>query len=155
MFAHYARGARVRAIEIDDDMIARARTRATPNVEILQADAEALPFPDASFDAAVSCLVFCSIPHAERALAEVHRVLRTGGELRMMEHVVSPSPVARTLMRAFDPVWLHLNGQGCHLSRDTVQDVREVLGDVTAEPFQIFSAGMPAFPMRSIRARRR
>ena len=54
------------------------------------ARAEALPFPDGSFDAALSTLALCSIPDPVRALAELRRVLRPGGRLLFMEHVAAP-----------------------------------------------------------------
>ena len=154
MFEHYGRDARVRAIDTDDAFLERARTRLGGRpIELVKADAQALPFPDASFDAAVACLVFCSIPDARRALAEARRVLRPGGELRLIEHVVSDRAVPRALMHAADPVWLWLNHQGCHMDRDTIATVREVFPNArVTERFQIYSVGLPAFPMVTLRA---
>ncbi|HEY1956618.1 MAG TPA: class I SAM-dependent methyltransferase [Polyangiaceae bacterium] len=153
MFAHYGEGARVRAIDVDDAFLERARTRARSFITLENADALALPMPDASFDAVVACLVLCSIPDARRALAEARRVLRPGGELRLIEHVVSDRRVPRALMHAADPLWLWLNHQGCHMDRDTVASVREVFPNVEiTERFQIWSAGLPAFPMLTLRA---
>jgi len=154
MFEHYARTARVIAIDVEEDFLARARPRAEgKRIEVRAADAESLPFPDASFDFVIASLVFCSIPHAARALAEAKRVLKPGGELRLVEHVVSSRPLSRALMHATDPIWLHLNGQGCHMDRDTVATVREVFDHVEiVERFKIFSDGLPAFPMVALRA---
>jgi len=153
MFEHYGSGAHVRAVDMDDAFIERAKSRLRDGIELVKADAQALPFPDESFDAAVACLVFCSIPDARAALAEARRVLRPDGELRLIEHVVSESPIARALMHAADPVWLRLNHQGCHMDRDTVATVREAFPDVeVTERFQIYSAGLPAFPMITLRA---
>jgi SAM-dependent methyltransferase len=154
-FAHYDERARVRAIDIDDDFLERARTRARPNVTIARGDAQLLAFEDESFDAVVVCLVLCSVPDAARVLAECKRVLRKGGELRAIEHVISEGAIAAPLMRAVDPLWLRLNEQGCHMDRDTLRDVRGVFDDVVlVERFQIFSAGLPAFPMVTIAAKR-
>ncbi len=155
MFSHYLTEARVRAIDIDDDFLSRAHTRSRPNIEIMRADARALPFADASFDAVIACLVFCSIPDAVQALTEAKRVLRPGGSLRMIEHVVSSRPIARALMHAVDPIWLHLNEQGCHMNRSTIDAVRSVFGAVTvADRFQVFSSTLPAFPMVSLVAQK-
>lgn len=153
MFEHYrASGARVRAVDMDDAFIERAKARVRDGIELLKADAQALPFPDDSFDAAVACLVFCSIPDARAALAEARRVLRPGGELRLIEHVVSDRPVARALMHAADPIWLRLNHQGCHMDRDTLRTVREIFPNAeVTERFQLYSAGLPAFPMITLR----
>ncbi|QRO03031.1 class I SAM-dependent methyltransferase [Archangium violaceum] len=106
------------AIDIDPDMLARARLR-RPGVSLFQADVQQLPFPDGSFDAVVSCLVFCSVEQPARGLAEIHRVLRPGGQLRMLEHVRSPRPVLSRLQEGLDPLWCRLSG-GCHLDRQTV-----------------------------------
>ncbi len=156
MFEHYAaEGVRVRAIDNDDAFLERARTRLRPNVELLKADARHLPFADESFDAVVACLVFCSIPEPEVAFAEAKRVLRRGGELRLIEHVASDRPLPRALMHAADPLWLWLNHQGCHMDRDTAATVRAAFPSVeVTERFQVWSAGLPAFPMIALRARR-
>lgn len=88
-------------------------------VTVVDALAEQLPYTDASFDAAVASLTLCSIAGVEQALAELHRVVRPGGELRFFEHVASPRRAARMLQRAADAtIWPHLSG-GCHLGRDT------------------------------------
>jgi SAM-dependent methyltransferase len=78
-----------------------------------------LPAPDRSADAVVCSLVLCSVPDQERALAEVVRVLRPGGELRFYEHVVSHGRARALGQRLLDAtVWPRLAG-GCHLGRDT------------------------------------
>jgi ubiquinone/menaquinone biosynthesis C-methylase UbiE len=78
-----------------------------------------LPLEDASCDAGVACLVLCTVPDQQRALAELARVIRTGGELRFYEHVVSERPFGARLQRLADATfWPHLAG-GCHRGRDT------------------------------------
>jgi SAM-dependent methyltransferase len=154
MFRHYASDVRVDAIDVDEAFVGRARSRAPSNVNVALSDAQALPCPDASFDAVVACLVLCSIPDPARALSEARRVLRSGGELRLVEHVVSERKLPATLMHWIDPLWLWMNEQGCHMNRDTAERVREVFGAVDVQPFQVFSAGLPAFPMCVMRATR-
>lgn len=78
-----------------------------------------LPAADSSADAAVTSLVLCSVPDQDRALAELRRVLRPGGELRFYEHVIAHRPVAATLQRLADAtLWPRVAG-GCHVNRDT------------------------------------
>src|SRR6266511_1552745 len=63
-FVHYSAEADVVGVEPDPHMLTRARPRAEAlgrRIALLEACAEALPFPDASFDAAVSALVLCTV----------------------------------------------------------------------------------------------
>jgi len=55
-------------------------------------DARSLPFPDDRFDAALCTWVLCGIPGADRALAEVARVLKPGATLHFVEHGLAPDP---------------------------------------------------------------
>jgi ubiquinone/menaquinone biosynthesis C-methylase UbiE len=55
--------------------------------QLVQADAQELPFADDSFDAAAGTLVFCSIPRPDAAFAELRRVVRPGGRIVLLEHV--------------------------------------------------------------------
>ncbi len=88
-FAHYPHGTRGVASELSGEMLKIAATKANrpAGVHLLQANAHALPFPDNAFDAAFCTLVFCSVPDPVRGLREIHRVLRDGGKLIMLEHV--------------------------------------------------------------------
>jgi len=71
-------------------------------------------------DAAVASLVLCSVPDQERALAELRRVIRAGGELRFYEHVIATTQPKRAILQFADRsgIWPALGG-GCHPARDT------------------------------------
>lgn len=96
----------------------RAATSAPVKVTVVDDTAGALSADDGIFDAAVASLVLCSIRDLPGALAEMHRVLKHGGELRFYEHVRSDNAVLGSLQRVLDVAWPHIAG-GCHTSRDT------------------------------------
>jgi SAM-dependent methyltransferase len=97
----------------------RAAGEAPVPVTVIEGLAEALPFDAPAFDAAVASLVLCSVADPVVALAELHRVLRLGAELRFFEHVASERPAVRMLQRAADAtMWPRISG-GCHLARET------------------------------------
>ncbi len=91
-------------------------------VTVVDATAEQIPFPDASFDVAITARVLCSVCDPAAALAELHRVLQPGGELRFYEHVASTNPRLARCQRALDLAWPTLAG-GCHSSRDTLRTI--------------------------------
>lgn len=74
------RGASVVGVDFSAAMVAEARRR-YPAVDFQEGDAEALPFPDGSFDAMVMNFGLLHLGRPERALGEAHRVLRPGGRI--------------------------------------------------------------------------
>ncbi|MFK0286414.1 class I SAM-dependent methyltransferase [Streptomyces sp. NPDC090499] len=105
-------------------LAAEAAVRADVPVDVVPGTAEALPVKSEAFDAAVCSLVLCSVRDVQRALAEVRRVLRPGGELRFFEHGAGGGRAMRFSQRALDrTVWPLLVG-GCHLSREPVAELR-------------------------------
>jgi ubiquinone/menaquinone biosynthesis C-methylase UbiE len=123
-FAHYPPEVdEVVAIEPEPTLrgsAADAASAAPVSVHVEPGVADALPFGDHSFDAAVASLVLCSVPDQDRALAELRRVLRAGGELRFYEHVIPRSQPKRLLIQVADHsgIWPKIAG-GCHPARDT------------------------------------
>jgi SAM-dependent methyltransferase len=158
MFPYYGPGARVEAIEPEDDFreIAAPRAAATSGrINVVAGDAMKLSFDDASFDAVVFSLVLCSVPSMERVLAEAFRVLRPGGPMRALEHVRSEAAVAGFLMDVTNPLWLRLNRQGCCWNRNPMGAIETAgfhVDDVMS--FKRFDTVMPAFPMRRVKAQK-
>jgi len=115
---------RVQAVGIDPcrASLRRARARA-PRAWLVAARAEALPFRSATFDTVTSALVFCSVGDPEAGLAEIARVLRPGGTLRLLEHVRAERPWHARLQDLVQPAWTWITG-GCHPNRDTEAIVR-------------------------------
>jgi ubiquinone/menaquinone biosynthesis C-methylase UbiE len=124
-FAHYpASVTKVVAIEPEPTLRAVAQDTAASapvHVDVRGGTADRLPLDDGEVDAAVASLVLCTVPDEARALAELHRVLRPGGELRFYEHVIPHSQPKRALFRLADHsgLWPAIGG-GCHPARDIV-----------------------------------
>jgi ubiquinone/menaquinone biosynthesis C-methylase UbiE len=134
---HYRNVDRVTIAEPDPFMRNRIGPKleeARVPVEVSAAGAEALPYPDGSFDTVVSTLVLCTVPDQEAALDEVRRVLRPGGRLLFIEHVRAAGSAARWQDR-LEPLWRRLLG-GCHPNRDTVAAIEEAGFEI--ETFESF-----------------
>jgi ubiquinone/menaquinone biosynthesis C-methylase UbiE len=117
---HYRSVTRLVAAEPDPAMrarLARHLGAATVPLEVSDAPAERLGFPDASFNTVVATLVLCSVADLDAALAEMRRVLRPGGRLLVLEHVRGEGRRARWQDRV-TPIWCRV-GAGCHPNRDT------------------------------------
>jgi SAM-dependent methyltransferase len=126
-FAHYpACVDEVLAVEPEPYLRQQALTAATEapvSIRVLDGDAYRLPGDEGTFDAGVALLVLCTVPDQQRALAELFRVIRPGGELRFYEHVVGQ--VGGTCPRLADATfWPHLAG-GCHLALDTAAGIEQ------------------------------
>lgn len=98
-------------------VVARAaREVRMPRFELVCGDAEALPYPPASFDAAVDTFGLCSYQRPERVLAELARVVKPGGRVVLLEHGRSTwAPVQALLERTAAG---HVARHGCDWSRD-------------------------------------
>ncbi|MFC5723424.1 class I SAM-dependent methyltransferase [Streptomyces gamaensis] len=95
-----------------------AAVRTGVPVDVVPGAAEALPVKSEAFDAAVVSLVLCSVRDVRRALTELRRVLRPGGELRFFEHGRAPGRAHAAVQEVLDAtVWPLLFG-GCHTARD-------------------------------------
>lgn len=121
-FPHYPPQVReVLAVEPEPYLRRRAvqaAAAARVPVRVTEGTAARLPAADAEFDAVVFSGLLCSVADVPAALAEFHRVLRPGGELRFWEHVRSRDPLFARLQQVADLAWPLLMG-GCHVHRRT------------------------------------
>jgi ubiquinone/menaquinone biosynthesis C-methylase UbiE len=127
----YPDGIRLTGVELSPEMADLGRRRASElgrQIDLRVGDAEALDFPDASFDTVVCTYGLCTIPGDRAAVGEAKRVLRPGGRILLAEHVRSPNATVRTIQRVIDPLAHRFGGD--HL-------LREPLETLKAEGFEI------------------
>jgi ubiquinone/menaquinone biosynthesis C-methylase UbiE len=132
---YYPPGLRITAIELSPEMLEIARREAMAvgrDADLRVGDAQALEFPDESFDTVVCTLSLCTIPNDRAAVAEVRRVLRPGGRFVLLEHVRSPVRAIRIGQRLLEPLMLRFEHD--HLLREPLEHLR-------AEGFEVERLG--------------
>ena len=121
----YGEQVQLTGIDFSAAMLAVARHRATElgrAVELREADACALPFPDARFDTVVCTFSLCAIPDDHRAVAEMSRVLRPGGLLLLADHVAGSAWPVRVIQRAMETATVPMQGE--HFLRRPLRHVQ-------------------------------
>lgn len=123
--ASYPAGVDLTGVDLSRRMLNRARRRADRMglpVDLVVADIEALPYPDASFDTVAAACVFCSVADPVRGLREVARVVRPDGQVLLYEHVRPRNPMLGALTDLVSPLTRRLLGP--ELNRPTEDNVR-------------------------------
>jgi ubiquinone/menaquinone biosynthesis C-methylase UbiE len=146
---HYPAEVELTGLDASPEMLAVAERRAAElgrKVRLVLGDAQALEFPDASFDTVVFALSLCTIPHDRTAVAEARRVLRPGGRLLLLEHVRSPNRTVRLFQRLIDPLMVRFQAD---------HQLREPLDHVLAEGFEVEDARRSKWGMVEVLAARK
>ena len=122
---HYPLSCSVTGIDNSKEMLERARekVKGMKNINLLLMDAEHLEFPNNSFDYVFTTFVLCTISDPLKALKEIRRVLKSSGELIVLEHMQSSDPLIARLEELINPFMFFLLGD--HMNRDTVKDIEE------------------------------
>jgi len=124
-FSFYPEHARMTAIDFSPKMLEQAqrkRERKEILVDLDLMDVQRLYYADNSFDTVVASFVFCSVPQPRKGLKEIYRVLKPGGQLLLLEHVLSSNKFMAMLMNLFNPLVLRL--VGANINRQTVKNVQ-------------------------------
>jgi ubiquinone/menaquinone biosynthesis C-methylase UbiE len=120
---HFPPGREIVAIDISEAMLRKAeprRRKYNGSMQFVRADALNLCFPDASFDTVVTSCTMCSVPDPRLAIGELYRVMRSGGQLLMFEHVRSRNPILGLVL---DLMTLSTRRGGTEMNRDTLANV--------------------------------
>lgn len=124
-FDYYPANARITAIDFSPEMLKQAankKSRKNVAVELDLMDVQSLYFADNSFDAVIASFVFCSVPLPIKGLRELYRVCKPGGQVLLLEHVLSSRPVLAWFMNLLNPVVVGL--VGANINRNTVKNVQ-------------------------------
>lgn len=108
-------------------MLSIARRRAADlgrEADLRQGDAQALDFPDSSFDTVLCALGLCAIPDDRRAVTEMARVLRPGGRLLLVDHVAASASALRAVQWLYERISIPLAGE--YFRRRPLTYVREL-----------------------------
>jgi ubiquinone/menaquinone biosynthesis C-methylase UbiE len=89
-------------VDIVPALLAEARKRAPANVELVEADATKLPFPNASFDLVTTARTLHHVARPEVVVAEADRVLRPGGTLLVVDQLAPGDPIAAIELNRFE-----------------------------------------------------
>lgn len=124
-FDYYPSDARMTAIDFSQEMLKQAsqkKARKNITVDLHLMDVQSLPFADNSFDTVIATFVFCSVPLPVKGLKELYRVCRSGGQVILLEHVVSSRTLLATLMNLLNPLVVAL--VGANINRHTLKNVQ-------------------------------
>ena len=124
-FDYYPADSRITAIDFSPEMLKQAahkKARKAVSVELELMDAQSLVFADNSFDTVIGSFVFCSVPLPLKGLKELYRVCKPGGQVILLEHVLSSNPVIAKVMNFINPAIVAL--VGANINRNTVKNVK-------------------------------
>jgi phosphatidylethanolamine/phosphatidyl-N-methylethanolamine N-methyltransferase len=124
-FDYYPADARITAIDFSQEMLKQAthkKDRKNISVELDLMDVQSLSFADNSFDTVICSFVFCSVPLPLKGLKELYRVCKPGGQVLLLEHVLSSRPLLARVMNFINPVIVAL--VGANINRNTVKNVK-------------------------------
>jgi ubiquinone/menaquinone biosynthesis C-methylase UbiE len=124
-FDFYPADARITAIDFSQEMLKQAaqkKARKTIVVELNLMDVQSLCFADNSFDTVIATFVFCSVPLPLKGLKELYRVCKPGGQVLLLEHVLSSKPVIARVMNFINPAIVAL--VGANINRNTVKNIK-------------------------------
>jgi len=145
-FQYYPRGVRWIGVEPNPFMLPNLRSagiEAGINVEVRQEYADAMELANGSADVVVSTAVLCSVHDQAKALQEIRRVLKPGGQLVFLEHVGADRTTSlRRVQQFIRPVWRCI-ADGCDPARDT----GEAIVEAGFRPIHIESFTLPLGPV--------
>ncbi|NOQ16375.1 MAG: methyltransferase domain-containing protein [Methyloprofundus sp.] len=124
-FPYYPANKSYAAIDFSPAMLQQAQKKneqLAMSVDLSVMDVQKLDYPDNHFDCVIGTFLFCSVPEAELGLQELKRVCKSGGQVLLLEHVLSSHKIIAAIMHMLNPVTVRL--VGANINRRTVQTVQ-------------------------------
>jgi len=88
---------------------------------LIQSDVQHLPFNNSSFDQVVATFVLCSVPNPITGLKEIKRILKPGGKLYLLEHVLPENKLLAKLFNVLN--FITVKQGGVFINRRTVNNI--------------------------------
>jgi ubiquinone/menaquinone biosynthesis C-methylase UbiE len=135
---------KIHSIDVNAGMnpIARSNIKKSPiQVDYHIADAQRLPFADASFDTVVSTWTLCSISNIEQALQQIYRVLKAEGKFIFVEHGLSTEVSVQKWQHLVTPIQKVI-ADGCHVNRN-IEKLIQGAGFKFESLTKEYAAGIP------------
>jgi phosphatidylethanolamine/phosphatidyl-N-methylethanolamine N-methyltransferase len=108
----YPASCQVTGIDLSDSMLEKARARVARfgarNIRLQQMDAEALTFPDNSFDIVYAPYLVSVVPDPVQVASEMRRVCRPGGRVIVLNHFRSENRLVSVIERVISPMTVHI-----------------------------------------------
>jgi ubiquinone/menaquinone biosynthesis C-methylase UbiE len=124
-FPFYPANTHITAIDFSEKMLALAEKKKQHkniNVDLNLIDIQSLCYADNSFDTVIATFVFCSVPQPVKGLQELYRVCKPGGQVLLLEHVLSDNNTIAKLMQFMNPIIATIFG--ANINRQTVKSVQ-------------------------------
>jgi ubiquinone/menaquinone biosynthesis C-methylase UbiE len=139
-------GAEIRGLDLSEDLLAKARARLAgrPNVALDQGNAEAMPYPDAHFDAVYGSSVLHHLD-LDQALRESHRVLKPGGRAVFAEPNILNPQVAVMFHLPFTKEYFGVSPDEMAFSRFRARASlkRNGFSEIRVDPFDFLHPATP------------
>jgi phosphatidylethanolamine/phosphatidyl-N-methylethanolamine N-methyltransferase len=121
-FKYHHSGQIAVGIDLSEGMLRKAKSNSESKTKFLiQSDVQRLPFNDSSFEQVVATFVFCSVPNPIVGLKEINRILKPGGKLYLLEHVLPENKLLARLYNIFN--FVTVKQGGVFINRRTVNNV--------------------------------
>lgn len=92
-------------------------------LELMECPIEDLDLPESSMDSIVFTLVFCSVENPQHGLEKIFKLLKPGGRIFFIEHVMPDNHRLRAVVHKINPQWNRI-ASGCNLNRETLETIR-------------------------------